>query len=244
MEGDMETHSNILAWRIPWTEEPGGLQSIGHRASDTAEGSQHACMTMTPFSRCWFYPSSLTARATRGFLFLRSQLNYLLLETQLSVIYFIDYDGGVLITKSCLTLETPSMRFFQTGILEWVAISFSRGSSPPRDQTHRPMSPALQADSLLLRCEGSPLLIIFYPPNLCVYYNSVSVSVPHVVEPAVTKKKVLFTLKFTSYLNKQSPLSVITGALDFLLKLYFIVHTLYSDYETHQLKILLNFFQF
>ena len=25
----MPTHSSILAWRIPWTEEPGGLQSIG-----------------------------------------------------------------------------------------------------------------------------------------------------------------------------------------------------------------------
>ena len=25
----MATHSNILAWRIPWTEEPGGLQSVG-----------------------------------------------------------------------------------------------------------------------------------------------------------------------------------------------------------------------
>ena len=25
----MATHSNFLAWRIPWTEEPGGLQSIG-----------------------------------------------------------------------------------------------------------------------------------------------------------------------------------------------------------------------
>ena len=25
----MSTHSSILAWRIPWTEEPGGLQSIG-----------------------------------------------------------------------------------------------------------------------------------------------------------------------------------------------------------------------
>ena len=29
LEDDMGTHSNILAWRIPWTEEPGGLQSIG-----------------------------------------------------------------------------------------------------------------------------------------------------------------------------------------------------------------------
>ena len=28
---EMDTHSSILAWRIPWTEEPGGLQSMGHR---------------------------------------------------------------------------------------------------------------------------------------------------------------------------------------------------------------------
>ena len=28
-EKKMATHSSILAWRIPWTEEPGGLQSMG-----------------------------------------------------------------------------------------------------------------------------------------------------------------------------------------------------------------------
>ena len=28
-EEGMATHSSILAWRIPWTEEPGGLQSMG-----------------------------------------------------------------------------------------------------------------------------------------------------------------------------------------------------------------------
>ena len=37
----MATHSSILAWRIPWTEEPGGLQSmewqrVGHDSSDLA----------------------------------------------------------------------------------------------------------------------------------------------------------------------------------------------------------------
>ena len=31
LEKKMATHSRILAWRIPWTEEPGGLQSIGSR---------------------------------------------------------------------------------------------------------------------------------------------------------------------------------------------------------------------
>ena len=29
LEEGMATHSSILAWRIPWTEEPGGLQSVG-----------------------------------------------------------------------------------------------------------------------------------------------------------------------------------------------------------------------
>ena len=29
LEKKMATHSSILAWRVPWTEEPGGLQSMG-----------------------------------------------------------------------------------------------------------------------------------------------------------------------------------------------------------------------
>ena len=29
LEKGMATHASILAWRIPWTEEPGGLQSVG-----------------------------------------------------------------------------------------------------------------------------------------------------------------------------------------------------------------------
>ena len=37
-EEGMATHSSILAWRIPWTEEPGGLQSMGsQRDLDTTE---------------------------------------------------------------------------------------------------------------------------------------------------------------------------------------------------------------
>ena len=37
LEKGMTTHYSILAWRIPWTEEPGGLQSTGHKESDTTE---------------------------------------------------------------------------------------------------------------------------------------------------------------------------------------------------------------
>ena len=31
LEEDMATHSSVLSWRIPWTEEPGGVQSMGHK---------------------------------------------------------------------------------------------------------------------------------------------------------------------------------------------------------------------
>ena len=39
LEKGMATHSSILAWRIPWTEEPGGYSPWGHRELDTAEHS-------------------------------------------------------------------------------------------------------------------------------------------------------------------------------------------------------------
>ena len=39
MEKGMATHSSILAWRVPWTEEPGGLESIGsHRVGHNSSG--------------------------------------------------------------------------------------------------------------------------------------------------------------------------------------------------------------
>ena len=34
LEKEMATHSTILAWRIPWTKEPGGLQSVGSQDLD------------------------------------------------------------------------------------------------------------------------------------------------------------------------------------------------------------------
>ena len=40
-EEEMATHSSTLAWRIPWTEEPGGLQSMGSQESDTTERLNH-----------------------------------------------------------------------------------------------------------------------------------------------------------------------------------------------------------
>ena len=42
LEEGMTTHSSILAWRIPWTEEPGGLQSIGSQRVRHTEVTGHA----------------------------------------------------------------------------------------------------------------------------------------------------------------------------------------------------------
>ena len=42
LEKGMAPPSNILAWKIPWTEKPGGLQSIGCQESDTTEATEHA----------------------------------------------------------------------------------------------------------------------------------------------------------------------------------------------------------
>ena len=41
LEKKMATHSSILAWRIPWTEEPGRLQSMGLQELDTTEQLNH-----------------------------------------------------------------------------------------------------------------------------------------------------------------------------------------------------------
>ena len=50
LEEGMATHSSMLAWRIPWTEEPGGLRSIGsqrhrHNRSDLA----HTCPALKEY---------------------------------------------------------------------------------------------------------------------------------------------------------------------------------------------------
>ena len=50
LEKEMATHSSILAWRIPWTEEPGGLQSTGLQRvrHDWATSLFHLCILSLP----------------------------------------------------------------------------------------------------------------------------------------------------------------------------------------------------
>ena len=46
LEKGMATHFSILAWRIPWTEEPGRLQSMGSQRVETNEQVFHFCTSV------------------------------------------------------------------------------------------------------------------------------------------------------------------------------------------------------
>ena len=57
----MATHSSVLAWKIPWTEESSGLQSMSHKMLDTTklppppplqveiQGQREMCLMQIPF---------------------------------------------------------------------------------------------------------------------------------------------------------------------------------------------------
>ena len=78
LEQGMATHSSILAWRIPWTEEPGRLQSVGSQRADTTEqltlcsgGSRLWCNPVThPVKQ----PQNLKMMCSNGRHFTRSHL--------------------------------------------------------------------------------------------------------------------------------------------------------------------------
>ena len=108
----MTTHSSILAWRILWTKEPGGLQSMGPQESDTTE------------------------RLTFSF----QEVGYVRKRAILSLIY--DSPGcscnekWTLLSRDSMDCNPPGSSvhgILQARILEWAVIPFSRGSS--RDQT-------------------------------------------------------------------------------------------------------------
>ena len=76
LEKEMATHSNILAWRITWTEEPGGLQSMGSQRVrqhlETKPPPPHYYFISNPSFRealCLFYSFFLSLLLTSRKLF-------------------------------------------------------------------------------------------------------------------------------------------------------------------------------
>ena len=120
LEKEMTAHSRILAWRIQWTEEPGGLPSVGSQKN------------WTQYVPCLLYP--FLCQWTRELLSRLSNCNRC-----------CNGHCGCVVTQSCPTLFDPMdcnlpgslvHGISQARILEWFAISFSKGSSWPRDWTH------------------------------------------------------------------------------------------------------------
>ena len=53
LKKEMATHSNVLAWGIPWTEEPGGYSPWGHRELDTAKHAHMLLVWIPTSSICY-----------------------------------------------------------------------------------------------------------------------------------------------------------------------------------------------
>ena len=115
----MATHSGILAWRIPWTEEPGWIQSVGSLR----------------VRHDWTTKHSRALSGRRADRWGASDLHFFGKP-------FMKEESEV--AQSCLTVCVPVEcslpgstihGILQSRTLEWVAIPSSRGSSRPRDWT-------------------------------------------------------------------------------------------------------------
>ena len=145
LEEGMTTHSSILVWRIPWTEEPGGLQSMGHKESDTTEQlgtaqwvrraskSFHPCLSPSPSSG----PPHLSSKLWDHLITVSLSLFFYLWSSLWSEVKWKSLSLVWLFT----TPWTIVYEILQARILEWVAFLFSRGSPQPRDQTQVPRIP-------------------------------------------------------------------------------------------------------
>ena len=143
----MAPHSSTFAWKIPWTEEPGRLQSMGSLESDTTErlpfhfslscigagnGNplQCSCLENLRDGGAWWAAVYGVTQSRTWLKRLSSSSSFLILR----------WFSRWVMSYSCDPMDcSPPGSFvhwiLQVRILEWVAISFSRGSSWPRDRT-------------------------------------------------------------------------------------------------------------
>ena len=88
----MATHSSIHAWRIPWTEEPGGLRSIG------LQGVRHN-LPSTQDSHCFHFTSARSWADMWGYFYAQRDTP--------AVGFFFFYPQFSSVAQSCLTLCDP-----------------------------------------------------------------------------------------------------------------------------------------
>ena len=115
LEKEMATHSSILAWEIPWTGEPGQLQSVGLQSQTQLKWlSMHAQL---------IYNVVLTSTGQQS-----DSVMHMCVHARSPQLYPTLCDP--------MEYSPPGSSvhgFLQARILEWVAMTSSRGPSPPRD---------------------------------------------------------------------------------------------------------------
>ena len=105
LEKGVATYSSILAWRIPWTEEPGRLPSMG----------------LPRVGRDWMtFNHSVLLWNARSILAMKNQVKVKVAQSCLTL---------------CDPVDCIVHGLLQARILAWEAFPFSRGSSQPRDWT-------------------------------------------------------------------------------------------------------------
>ena len=75
LEKEMATHSSILAWRIPWTEEPGGCSLWGRKKSDTSERLHFTSLLLHHYTSTILL--SVYKENSKGLLFATDTYSYL-----------------------------------------------------------------------------------------------------------------------------------------------------------------------
>ena len=143
----MAPHSSTLAWKIPWMEEPGRLQSMGSRRVGHNWVTSLSLFTFMHWRRKWqptpvFLPGESQGRGGPGGLLSMGSHRVGHDWSNLAAAAAVNSSYCCLVAKPCLTLLWPPWTIGSSlegislaRILEWIAISFARASSWPRDRT-------------------------------------------------------------------------------------------------------------
>ena len=143
-EKEMATHSSTIAWKIPWTEEPGRLQSMGLQrvrhdwvTSLSLSGRYYKCQNNHQIKTHMTQKLELSEMKSK-------RIMITMLKTSKGTFFLHPSDvyvrGFLLYPTLCNPIDCSLPGFSVHGIiqaivLEWIAISFSRGSSQPRART-------------------------------------------------------------------------------------------------------------
>ena len=150
----MVTHSSILAWRIPWTEEPGGVQSMGSQRVGHDWMAKHACKHLAGSGTLRVF----STHYLKGYGLGNGLLGSTTLGTPVGTQYALIFIYWLLFSSCKVTHPSPwpalntvtthvsssplgssVHAILQARILEWFTILFSRGSYNPGVEAGSPV---------------------------------------------------------------------------------------------------------